>query len=737
MYDEAAGGAGNNALWKAVHQVILRGGPSAFDKTRDPLPTDDIAAGWFPGSLWRATGKLLIWMCVDNTAGNARWLPIAGTKVSPRTFGAYGDGNNDDLAALNACLAYTQANRVGMIDMGSGIYRITDAWLFNQVLGLTVQGAGGTGALQSGGTAQGYTDFKDNFGQYRSGTRILLDAPVAGRYLLDVYGSSHLHFRDMTFYGQASFNSNPATRAAAIVRLRNKAGYGTLHNVWDHIGAGYGAIGFQFGAGTDTNESTCSDERFFACEIAGCATGIDVKTQQGLNYYLYGTDFYNNTTAINFEYGGCLRWFGGEIHDNPTIVRVTGGSTGGYDFTLQGLRMEDGSGGTDPFAVSQVLFDSSAAVSGPTADVVGLQVDGLTIVNNIGNTTNPVFNLGPRTRAKVSNCFLGTRFLAKMRGTLINRCSLSFKDSTFQDAQTVASRIDDDQFSHWESRNIVYRGGFGKADECKWPGKVDYSPPKMVALKTNPYSLFGLGRQQYELTDTARSEWIFGYPSAGFMREGCQWGQPSLVFDAEGSVKLDGSALAYGQLSTSIFGPAVGSNGWTNQSVTYGVWFKATSFANAAGIGIRRTLLGNRRGPVVGSTTETDFGGFELYIDPATSKLTLEIGVYSGTISVGTYVTLAHPTVLNLNQTYFGAFSRRGSDGQIAVTLATAAGSISTVTVAGLARVGPTGNDLGIGRNFYNGNSFVGWLDDILMYDSYKVAADLQPVTDVCFRGYP
>jgi hypothetical protein len=50
--------------------------PYTLTATRDPLATDDVSAGWLPGSVWfnATAGFLRWWECRSNTAGAASWV---------------------------------------------------------------------------------------------------------------------------------------------------------------------------------------------------------------------------------------------------------------------------------------------------------------------------------------------------------------------------------------------------------------------------------------------------------------------------------------------------------------------------------------------------------------------------------------------------------------------------------------------------------------------------------------
>jgi len=210
-HDGSAGNAPAINLQTSVSGYLLpinggTGGKSNVTATSNPTLTDDVVAGYAPGSVWLNTSTSRIFICVNNTSSAAIWFEAVGqtaTEISPEVTNTVSVGTTTNRYKdlfLSGSIDGTQNATFG------GTLNVTGTTTVGTLNGTTASVTGLTTLAQvdaNSGTIDG-TVIGGNTASPITGTTITSTGGFTGDIVGDVTGN-------VTSAGTSTFNNITAT----------------------------------------------------------------------------------------------------------------------------------------------------------------------------------------------------------------------------------------------------------------------------------------------------------------------------------------------------------------------------------------------------------------------------------------------------------------------------------------------------------------------------------------------
>lgn len=555
---------------------------------------------------------------IDNRAST---LETRNSIKNVKEFGAVGNGTTDDTTAIQAAVDYCTIKASGTsLFFPQGRYLVSSTITINNVAGFSMFGdSGGWATVDDVLSGLGV----DNY--IRSA--ILWNGATSGT-IFNLYRSNRFHIEDLLVSGTAS--GNDSTKAGICFHIQSAPGFAAGEHIFNNVQVINSYVGFQMGSGT--TDINCADCSFYNCKIS-TDKGIYVKTNQGVDYYLYNVYFGGtNITGLHFERGGQLRWYGGggTIGGASTLLKIDNPDNYNASFYVNGLFVEQNNN-------YPVWVDCSGALS--TGNIV---FEGCAdTASNLSNPVNPVPGLakvGPHTHVSFKSCVIH-RHIANMYANasdadaslLVEDCTLS---NSLEDLISINGTNPTYQLYNrfaGVNNNFVYSGkqipnessefkrllltlgckGYYPMDEYDGTVATDYGLSRVSGVSNGTYGVYSLDSSAFYESTTVFDQ-VPGHRAMTFTSG---YMQPAIVTGSQNS-------LYYG----------VGTN-------SIGVWFNQSASGDATLISTYVDASG------------TNQNGYWLGLENNLLKLKL-------VRATSTYQELAGTETIQPNMWYFAMFTR-------------------------------------------------------------------------------
>jgi len=262
-----------------------------------------------------------------------------GATLNVKDFGALGNGETDDTAAIQKAIDAASLSTGGELLIPAGDYLISKTLRIEKTTGLIIRGEGNS-----------HWRLQNVYGrQSRNSSTTLYWGGEPGGVMFDIIGSGGNIFKNMTLVGDSPRSNKTEAvsfdnTAGVLLRFSSIPGWGTGNWHLSDLTLQRAKVGIQMARSEDEHNS--ADVYFEKIYFKQLDTGFLVKNNQGVDYLFNFIFALAVNKVLHFERGGNVLVNNAQMTDCPLFLQIDAGGVNVGTYLFNNVRVEGSGGGS-------------------------------------------------------------------------------------------------------------------------------------------------------------------------------------------------------------------------------------------------------------------------------------------------------------------------------------------------------------------------------------------------------